>query len=132
MRFFFRRFITPMLGSLPSWHDVSSGSGEGHKVWWVVVNIMNKLTRDGSPAWELGVGLTTHHRKKNMPVIKHLTEPRPSIICIYFGGSASCCVWFTEVIARTAFRNNCVYFAYIRPLHVSALTGHLQAAHTIL
>jgi hypothetical protein len=37
-------------------------------------------------------------------------------------------------IGRTVFLKTVqgVYFAYVRPLHDSALTGHLQVEHTIL
>jgi hypothetical protein len=56
------------------------------------------------------------------------------MVTFLFWGSASCCVCFTKVIGRTEFATTVqdVYFSYIRPLHVSALNGHLQAEHAIL
>jgi hypothetical protein len=39
--------------------------GDGLQIWRVAANILNKQpTRGGPPAWGLGVGLTTPHRKK--------------------------------------------------------------------
>jgi hypothetical protein len=42
--------------------------GDALKVWRVAANILNKSrgepTKSGPPAWGLGVGLTTPHRKK--------------------------------------------------------------------
>jgi hypothetical protein len=42
---------------------------DGLQIWRVAANILNKQSRTadkggGPPAWELGVGLTTPHRKK--------------------------------------------------------------------
>jgi hypothetical protein len=43
--------------------------GDALQVWRVAADILNKLlrgkaTRGNTPAWGLGVGLTTAHRKK--------------------------------------------------------------------
>jgi hypothetical protein len=38
--------------------------GDALQFWRQAANILNKPTRGGPPAWGLGVGLTTTHRKK--------------------------------------------------------------------
>jgi hypothetical protein len=47
-------------------HPQVLDGGDGLQIWRVAANILNKqpLTRDGPPAWGLGVGLTTPCHKK--------------------------------------------------------------------
>jgi hypothetical protein len=74
------REVTQLLELEEFWalHSASSGCGwrNGLQLWNVAANILSKKlwTRGGPPAWGLGVGLTTLHRKKC--VTKYETEPR--------------------------------------------------------
>jgi hypothetical protein len=66
------QFIPCYVGSLSLLHGASSGSGwrNGFQIGRLAANILNKqpwtANRGGPPAWGLGVGLTTPHRKKNL------------------------------------------------------------------
>jgi hypothetical protein len=49
--------------------------GDVLQFWRAAANILNKQSRGGPPAWGLGVGLTTPHRKNKL-VTKILKKPR--------------------------------------------------------
>ncbi|KAJ4430951.1 hypothetical protein ANN_19544 [Periplaneta americana] len=53
--------------------------GDGLQIWRVAANILNKQSwtadKGGPPAWGLGEGLTTHHRKKQL-VTNSYSKPR--------------------------------------------------------
>jgi hypothetical protein len=68
------------LGPLSPQHGASSGCRwrNGLQLWRVAENILSSrghTTRGGPPAWGLGVGLTTFHRK-NKFVTQVIKEPR--------------------------------------------------------
>jgi hypothetical protein len=52
--------------------------GEGLQIWRVAANILNKQSRTADKGWSpsLGVGLTTHHCKKNKFVAKCQKGPQ--------------------------------------------------------
>jgi hypothetical protein len=57
--------------------------GDGFRIWKVAANILNKQLRTADkecpPAWRLGVGLTTPHRKKKIVTKIHIIWVSASI-----------------------------------------------------
>jgi hypothetical protein len=55
-----------------------AGVGDALQVWRVAANVLNKQlrqpTRGGHPAWWLGVGLTSPHRKKKLACYENSQE----------------------------------------------------------
>ncbi|KAJ4428691.1 hypothetical protein ANN_25684 [Periplaneta americana] len=78
--------------------------GDGLQIWRVAVNILNKQSWTADKGWSssLGVGLTTHHRKKQL-----VTNPynKPLIVPVFKKGDKTNCSNFRGIsLLLTAYK----------------------------